>query len=169
MSLRIAPLAALALLALGATNAWLSAVVVEEMFAPDDLPADKVDWSPTLSASAKDPPGVRPIADYAATLAHPIFARSRAPFVAPPPPPPPIAAAAPNPVTVRVDPGLALGGVVISSGILKAYLFRKSDPSGTWVAQGEEFMGWKLVSVDAGGIKLQQGERTVELQLYAGP
>jgi len=34
------------------------------------------------------------------------------------------------------------------------------------VGEGESFMGWKIQSVDATSARLQQQDRTIELQLY---
>ncbi len=67
---------------------------------------------------------------------------------------------------VVVDPGLAVGGVMIKGGLSKAYLFSKSGPDGTWVAEGETFQGWQLKSVDRAGVKLEQGGLSLDLQLY---
>jgi hypothetical protein len=64
------------------------------------------------------------------------------------------------------DPGLLLGGIVVMQGIRKAYVFRRTDPSGTWVASGEDFMGWKIEAIDAAGIVLGSGDRKIDLKLY---
>jgi hypothetical protein len=62
---------------------------------------------------------------------------------------------------------LALGGITIARGVRKAYLFTRTDPNGTWVNEGESFMGWKVEAVDSMSTKLQQQGRTIELELYA--
>jgi len=108
----------------------------------------------------------RPIADYQQTLARPLFYKTREPFVAPPLPPPPVQAPKPVP-QVLVDPGISVGGIMISGPAREAYLVRKPDPHGAWVREGEDFMGWKVQSISAGSAKLQQSDRTIELQLYA--
>jgi hypothetical protein len=59
-----------------------------------------------------------------------------------------------------------LGGIMVMQGVRKAYVFRKSDPSGTWVTRGEDFMGWKIQTIDAAGIVLGNGERKIDLKLY---
>jgi hypothetical protein len=56
---------------------------------------------------------------------------------------------------------------MISAAKKQAYLFQKSNPTGTWVKEGEDFVGWKLEFIDAGNAKLRKDGRTVELQLYA--
>ena len=161
---RIAPLPAAGLLALTCLNAWLLMLVVEESVGPDDVAVGKFDWTPTFTVSAKGIPETKPITAYQQILAHPVFFKSREPFVAPAPRPPP--APAPIAVPVVADPGVLLGGVLIIGETKKAYLLRKTTPSGTWVSQGEDVQGWKLQSVEPGSVKLQSGDRAIELQLY---
>jgi hypothetical protein len=60
-----------------------------------------------------------------------------------------------------------LEGVTIARGIRKAYLISKADLKGTWVNEGEDFMGWKVASIGEMSTKLQQQDRTVELEFYA--
>ncbi len=166
----VAPLTAIALLTLGGGNVLLLALAVAEIADDDDPSAPKIEWTPKLSTSAERLTSVTPLNAYQQTTAHPIFFKTRQPFVPPPPPPPPPPPAlvqptpAPPPV---VDPGLAVGGVIISGGAKKAYLFRKADRSGSWLAEGEEILGWKIQSIDSGGAKLQKDARDIELPLYA--
>jgi hypothetical protein len=67
---------------------------------------------------------------------------------------------------VVADPGLILGGVMTNDRLRKAYLVTKTNSAGSWVGEGESFMGWKIQSVDATSARLQQQDRTIELQLY---
>jgi len=83
----------------------------------------------------------------------------------PAPPPPPVAKPAAIPA-INADPGVVLAGVMITEGVRKAYLVKKADSQGTWASEGENLMGWKVHSVSATAVKLQQQDRTVELQLY---
>ena len=55
---------------------------------------------------------------------------------------------------------------MITGGAKKAYLFRKTDRTGSWLAEGEEILGWKVRSIDSGGAKLQKDGRDIELLLY---
>ena len=55
---------------------------------------------------------------------------------------------------------------MITGGAKKAYLFRKSDRAGSWLAEGEEIMGWKVQAIDSGGATLQKDGRNIELPLY---
>jgi hypothetical protein len=48
----------------------------------------------------------------------------------------------------------------------KAYLLTKTDPAGSWVSEGDSFMGWIIKSVDSASAKVQQQDRTIELHLY---
>lgn len=117
-----------------------------------------------LPELAKEIGARKPIEAYNQILAHPIFFKSREPFVpAPPapPPPPPV----PPPV-VAVDPDLAVGGVMIKDGMAKAFLFLKNGSGARWANEGEEFQGWQVRSVTHAGVRLEQRGRAIELQLY---
>jgi hypothetical protein len=167
----IAPLTAIALLILGGSSILLLGLTVAEILQDDDVSTPKIEWTPKLSTSAERLTSVTPLNAYQQTTARPIFFKTRQPFVPPPPPPPPPPTpppprASPPPPPI-VDPGLAVGGVMISGGAKKAYLFRKADRAGSWLAEGEEIMGWKVQSIDSGGAKLQQDRRNIELPLYA--
>lgn len=163
MTARISPLATVGFLILIGVNAWLVSVLVDDS-APDDAivtgslgNTTKLHALPDVSLTGQ------PIASYSLTLAQPIFFRTRAPFVAPPAPPPPMSVAPPP---VYSDPGLVLGGVMVTGNIRKAYLFTKADPHGTWVDEGETFKGWKVQSVQSMSTLLQQQSRNIELHLY---
>jgi len=166
----VAPLTAIALGVLGGSGVVLLALTAEEFLQDDDVSVPKIEWTPKLSTSAERLTSVKPLNSYQQTTAHPIFFKTRQPFVpppppAPPPPPPPPPQASPPPPPI-VDPGLAVGGVMISGGAKKAYLFRKADRIGSWVAEGEEIMGWKVQSIDSGGATLEKDGRNIELPLY---
>ena len=163
MTVRIAPLVAAGLLSLGAIDVWLLVVVVENLTQSDQVALAQVEWTPRLATSTDGVLRAIPIDDYKETLTHPIFFKTREPYV-PPPSVMPKPIVAPPPVIV--DPGLVLGGVMILRNVKKAYLFSKADQRGTWVSQGEAITGWKLQSVDRTSIKLQQQDRIIELQLY---
>jgi hypothetical protein len=165
MNLRLSPLPLLSFLAMGCIDVWLLTLAVGTITQDDEIPIGKFEWSPRLSAPGGGMPNAKPIGAYNETLLHPIFFKTRAPFVAPPPPPPPPQAANPRPPPP--DPGFVLRGVTIARGIRKAYLMSNAGPGGTWVNEGETFMGWKVESVSGTGTKLQQQDRTIELELYA--
>jgi hypothetical protein len=112
--------------------------------------------------------GRQPLETYAETLAHPVFQKSREPFVPPPPaPPPPMPVAAPPPVAT--DPGLLVGGVMINGGTSKAYLLSKVGAgAGSWINENETFQGWRVTSIDATGVRIEQAGRGIDLQLYPG-
>jgi hypothetical protein len=164
MNLRLSPLALLSFVAMGCIDVWLLSVALGTFAKDDEIPSGKFEWSPKLSTPGGGLPNAKPISTYSETLLRPIFFKSRAPFVAPPPPPPPPQAAIPRPPPL--DPGFVLGGVTIARGIRKAYLLTKVGPGGTWVSEGENFMGWKVESVSSTSTKLQQQDRTIELELY---
>ena len=101
---------------------------------------------------------------YQEILDHPVFSRSRAPFVPPPPAPPPKPA---SPPVVFVDPGLVLGGVMVAESTKKAYLFQRANRDGSWVAEGEDFVGWKVQSITTDAVRLEKDSRVLEVRLYS--
>lgn len=166
MKLRIAPLAAAGLVALASLNAWSLWSLVGEILDGNQQGAEKSEWRPQLSTSADDNAVQKPVEGYPLILAHPIFFKTREPFVPPPPPPPAPVKAAPATPPPVVDPGLVLGGVMAIGHLRKAYLLTKTNPAGSWVSEGDSFMGWIIKSVDSASAKVQQRDRTIELQLY---
>jgi hypothetical protein len=121
---------------------------------------------PDLSSGAREQEMTYAQNAYQQALAHPIFFKTRLTFAPPPPPPPPPVSRPAPPPAPAADPGLAVGGVVINGEVKNAYVFRKADHSGSWLAEGEEIMGWKVHSIDNGGAKLRKDDRNIELQLY---
>ena len=167
MRLPVAPLWLAALTMVAAVDVWLLVDLVDLVTRPAPS-LETVAWTPKLPAAHEAAGPVKPITDYTRTLARPLFAKTRTPFVPPPPPPPaPVRVmAAPPPAPVVVDPGFAVGGVVIDGVLRKAYLMKKPEPRGTWVSEGDDFMGWKVKSISASAAELQQNDRMIELRLY---
>lgn len=167
MTARIAPLALAGLVALGGLNAWLLTVVTAEHAAEQETAAPATtEWSPRLPSSELQPHGPKTIGSYNQTLATPVFFKSRRPYVPPPPAPKPLPKPVAAPPPAPVDPGLVLGGIMITDGMKKAYLFSKADPRGIWLSEGEAIAGWKLEAIDTMSARLQQAGRSIELQLY---
>lgn len=166
MSLRIAPLALMSLLALAGLNAWLVAVVTVDHGPKEDINPARAERSPRPLLAEAPPYNPRPISAYGQTLAKPVFFKNRLPYVPPPPAPqpPPKPAVAPSPAPV--DPGLVLGGIMITNGVRKAYVFKKGDSRGTWLSEGDAIMGWTLEALDTMSARLRQAGRSIELQLY---
>ena len=69
-------------------------------------------------------------------------------------------------LTWQLDPGFTVAGIIIGQGLRKAYIHGKSDPHGSWVSEGEALTGWKVQTIGPDGVKLQQQDRTIDLQLY---
>jgi len=139
------------------------AVVLDEISSDEPTVVGRVEWTPGLPAPAANG-ATRPAIDaYRQILARPVFYRSREPFV-PPPPPPPVPTVAPPPAIV--DPGIALGGIMMKDTIKKAFVFAKVGTGGAWASEGDEFMGWKVVAIDSTGTRLEQRGRSIDLQLY---
>jgi len=163
MRWRVAPLRAAGLLIVLGVNAGLLASVATQLASDGSVVADKIDWNVNLTGSVANATNRRPVESYGQILARPVLFKSREPFV-PPPPAPPAVTAAPPPVAV--DPGLVVGGVMIKSGLSKAYLFSKAGSGGACTGEGETFQGWKVKSVKSTGVKLEQTGRSIELSLY---
>ena len=164
-----APLAAMALAALAGVNLWLLTIIVAGATGNEPALVAAPAWDAKLSGSGPDAAAAKPISAYGQMLAQPVFFKSRAPYVAPPPPPvaPPAPAVvqkpAPPPI---VDPGFTVAGVIIGQSVRKAYIHTKNDQQGNWVSEGENLTGWKVQAIDPAGVKLQQQDRTIELELY---
>lgn len=163
MTTRIPPLTAACLMILGGINVWLLSILIVDSAPGDHIATSTVVSAPKLQVPADTLSPAKPIDAYNQILAQPIFLRTRAPFVAPPPPAPPAPVAPP---IAQTDPGLVLGGIMMSGNIRKAYISSRADPQGTWVGEGEIFMGWKVQSIDSTSTKLRQQSRTIELHLY---
>lgn len=168
MRLRVAPLALAGLLGLGGLNVWLLATGFQASAPEPGVETVVADPKPaaTSAASQGGLPPSRPIATYNQTLAKSVFFKSRAPYVAPPPAPPPSVKPVATPPPAPVDPGLVLGGVVVVEKAKKAYIFNKADQRGGWFSEGETMLGWKIELIDAAAVRLRQGDRSIELQLY---
>jgi hypothetical protein len=167
MTVRVPPLTTASLLALTAVNAWLLTVLLQDRGSEAQPVVAKSEWRPKSTGSSLGMAGPKPLSVYGGILAQPIFFKSRQPFVPPPPaPPPPLKAPVLAPAPVVVDPGLVLGGVIITSHVKKAYVVSKANSEGTWAMVGETVMGWTVQSIDAGSAELLQGNQKIHLQLH---
>jgi hypothetical protein len=166
MRLRVAPLALAGVLGLGCLNVWLLAMVLETSEPDAKAPLAETKPAATSAASQGGLPPSPSIAAYNQTLAKPVFFKSRAPYVPPPPAPPPSAKPVSAPPPAPVDPGLVLGGVIVVEKAKRAYIFNKVDLRGGWFSEGETMLGWKIETIDAAAVRLRQGDRSIELQLY---
>jgi hypothetical protein len=162
MARRIAPLQLVGLTFLLSLNAILLTAVVGA--APDaEGTADRHDFAVTLELPTAPAFSPSAISAYDQILAQPVFFKTRQPFVAPPPVAPPQSRPAP---IVFVDPGFAVGGIVIKGSARRAYIFRNVDPNGSWVGEGETILGWKVTSIRAGSAELQKDDHMITLRLY---
>jgi len=168
MNLRIAPLAAVRLAALAGINLWLLTIILTAAGDQESASEAPAVWNAKWSDPGNAHVAAKPISAYRQMLAQPVFFKTREPYVPPPPRPaqapvPVVAKPAPPPV---VDPGFTVAGIIIGQGVRKAYIHGKSDPQGSWVSEGESLTGWKVQAIDPSAVKLQQQDRTIELQLY---
>jgi hypothetical protein len=164
MNWQFAPLRVIALFIAVGVNVWLLRTMASEIVFEDAVTTKDVDWNPRFSGTLGDASGRKPIDAYQEILARPVFFKSRTPFIPAPSPLPPSVVASPPPVVV--DPGLVLGGVMIKSGVKKAYVLSRANAGGAWANEGEEFMGWRIRSINGAGAKLEQSGRSIELKLY---
>jgi hypothetical protein len=168
MNLRIAPLAALGLAALAGINLWLLTIILTGAADEEPVSAASPVWDAKWSGHGKADVAAKPISAYAQILAQPVFFKTREPYVAPPSGP----AQAPVPVVAKpppppvVDPGFTVAGIIIGQGVRKAYIHTKRDEQGSWVSEGESLTGWRVKAIGPGGVKLEQQDRTIELELY---
>lgn len=144
-------------------------------FSSRELSIPKMEWRGLTYSQDNVETEKRPLSAYAQTLSSPVFFESRSPFVPPqlPPPPPPPSPTPPTNVSdeareppMVIDPGLALGGIMILEGTQKAYLFTENVAGGVWVAKGYEFLGWTVLSIDNDGVSLLNGKEILNLKLY---
>jgi hypothetical protein len=162
---RVTPLLGV-LAVLGAINLLLGAKLVTLALGEDPAAPPRAAWEASLPRSIAGLAGRPPVEAYAEITAHPVFTRSREPFVPSPPPPPRPVPVVPQPV-VSADPGLLVGGVMIHAGTSKAYLQSKAGPGdGAWVTENETYQGWQVKMIDPSGVRIEQAGRMIELQLY---
>ena len=157
---RTPPVVLLGLALLAAVNIWLLLMTAQQATTEVQIAAEEPGWTPRLPRL--EDARAQITATYQEILAHPIFSRSRAPYV----PPAPAAPKPSLPPAVFIDPGLILGGVMVNGAVKKAYLFQKIDKNGAWVGEGDDFVGWKVQSITADGAKLQKETHVIEVRLY---
>ncbi|WP_315731372.1 MULTISPECIES: hypothetical protein [unclassified Bradyrhizobium] len=163
MRLRIAPITAIALVVVGCLNLALMGEITIRALSNDKATSTRSTWEIGLSAIGIAT-GRKPVEAYAEILAHPVFFKSRQPFVPPPPAPPPPQMKSP-PAAV-IDPGLAVGGVMMKGTVSKAYLTGRPGTDGVWAYQGETIQGWTITSINQAGVRIEQAGRSIDLQLY---
>lgn len=117
--------------------------------ANDDRPAN-LDLATPLDGKA--------LAQFAETVGRPVFSPNRKPVQRP---------RAPDNQDSPTDTGeMRLVGIIKIGDRPKRALIRiANEPTGKWVAEGEDFNGWKLRKVSERGVVLEAGGRTHELTL----
>lgn len=55
---------------------------------------------------------------------------------------------------------------MIKNDVRKAFVFSRGGSGGAWIAEGDDFMGWQIRSIDRTSAKLEQKGRSLDLQLY---
>jgi len=159
---RTPPLVFFGLALLAVANAWFLIMAAQQIMFEDRVATEESGWSPRLQSLEDARIQITATVSHQEILAHPIFSRSRAPYV---PPAPPAPKSAPPPVAFT-DPGFVLSGVMVNGTIKKAYLLQKTDKSGAWVGEGDDFVGWRVQSITTDAAKLQKETHVIEVLLY---
>ena len=126
-------------------------------------------WHPPATGGAA---GYRtkPLAAFAQTLARPIFARSRRPYVAPVAAVAAAPAAEPSlPVVPVAEPAVTLAAVSILGENRRALLVSKGHPAGRWMNLGDTFDDWKIATISPDRLTLSTSGRTMTVMLYPEP
>lgn len=164
MRLRTSPLVIATLAVFAAFNVYLMSSVMQETASDDPKATASARWVPKLaspeSTETQAKPSAAPDQDI---LLHPIFSRSRTPFVPPPPPPQKAPAVAPP---VFTDPGFVLGGVMLNGQAKRAFLLQTRNHVAAWASEGDDVEGWTLKSITAEAATLQKESHVIELRLY---
>lgn len=163
MRLCTSPLVIACLASLAVLDIYLISAVVQEVASGDPAATDGASWIPRLAKPDSSETQARRAAPDQDILAHPVFSKSRAPFVPPPPPAPKGSVVA---APVFTDPGLVLGGVMLSGETKMAYLLQKTNHVGAWAGEGDDVEGWKLQAITAETATLQKESHVIELRLY---
>lgn len=159
---RTPPLVLFGLSLLAAANAWFLIMVAQQTMFEDQVAAEEPGWTPRLSSLENDRTQTTTTVSHQEILAHPIFSRSRTPYVPPAAPAPKSA----SPPLAFTDPGFVLGGVMVNGTIKKAYLLQKAEKSGAWVGEGDDFIGWRVQSITTDAARLQKETHVIEVLLY---
>lgn len=159
---RTPPLVLFGLSLMAGANGWLLLATVQHVMSADRAETEQPGWTPRLPRLEDAQTLTTATVTHQEILAHPIFSRSRAPYV---PPAPPAPKSAPPPA-VFIDPELVLGGVMVHGTVKKAYLFQKTNQNGAWVGEGDDFVGWRVQSITAEAAKLQKETHVIEVRLY---
>jgi hypothetical protein len=147
------------------TVVLLAAVtVVWQLALPTQLPVPALAPSPPTAASAvADPvPPVSPA--YPAIAEHPLFYRTRQPWVPPLPKATPPAPLAPAPAAPHPLQKYQLVGVVISEGVRTA-LLKPSDGSKTvMLSEGQQLNGWTLRAISRDALHFEAGSEAYDIK-----
>lgn len=106
----------------------------------------------------------KPIAQFSATIARPLFHASRRPLEVPVVAPPEALKVARAPAPDAE--GLKLVGVMQVGSTKRALIRTAEEPQGRWVAVGDTIAGWKLTAVGDGAVKLEASGYLHELKLH---
>jgi hypothetical protein len=135
MEIRATPLEFTGLTLLGLVNAWLVAAVVADVV-PDDEDHENLAEIVTPAKLEGSLDGASTSKAYDQILSRPIFFKSREPFI-PPPPDATTSQSKANSTPVFADPGLVLGGVMISKPTDRLTSFKSRSLMATGFAKAK--------------------------------
>lgn len=158
----LSPLGAMRLAGLAALDlAALAFAIGAVVGGGDEAQPPKTEWRPPRLLS---PPAERgaPAGEEEATLARPIFWRSRRPL-------PPSASgrkADPTAQPATSASGFTLTGIIKFGPDARAFLVSPNSPDGKWIVKGESLDGWTIDDITDLDVTLSDGAQTARLRLY---
>ncbi len=124
----------------------------------------RADWRPP-TLTQYEALAAKPADADVQTLTRPIFSKTRKPYLSKDKKQTSVAA----PVPAAAPADLKLLGLAKSKDVQSAFIVSGSTPGGKWCAVGSEIDGWKVTQMQNSEVKLQSGDRTVQLSLYPEP
>jgi hypothetical protein len=159
-ALKLSRLAAAGLCGLGFSCAGALVFAVGSLHDPlsDALPASERTWRPpTFSLEA--PPTSKNASSGEATLARPVFSKSRRPHGKAGD-----AGESERIVALPAPAGLRLKAIVRVGGKTSIFVVSPSLPEGQWYAVGETLEGWTVKEERSGVVTLSDGQRSTQLE-----
>ena len=121
-----------------------------------------------LSARTLDiPPFIaQPLEAYRETLSRPVFTSTRRASEI-------IAASANTPPSPTLNqqqgdapPPIQLSGVSIIGEARKGYFVSPGENEGTWLTEGDQYLGWTVISITPIGARMRQNQTEIHIKLY---
>jgi hypothetical protein len=139
---------------------------------PDAAQRKIMGWKPVEDFLPLQFAGSRSAPALADAVSRPLFRHSRKPFDQAQATNPPVALepaqVVPPPVVIPPPDisQITIKGIIIDGSSKRALIVTPEAPDGIWLAVGSEVMGWKIVGLDANGVRISAGDHINELKLY---